>query len=96
MLAQTIILAFESTHAALATQKQLAEFDPAVIPTPREVRAGCGMALKIELSEDTSRLEEVLSQLPQQDLSKDIYTVYTLPDYKRIQPMGIKGDISFE
>ena len=40
------LLAFESTHAAMAANKALAAVNPAVIPTPRAVSAGCGMSLR--------------------------------------------------
>ena len=42
------VLAFESTHAAMAANKALAASAPpfAVIPTPRAVSAGCGMSLR--------------------------------------------------
>ena len=42
------VLAFESTHAAMAANKALAASARpfAVIPTPRAVSAGCGMSLR--------------------------------------------------
>ena len=42
------VLAFESTHAAMAANKALAASERpfAVIPTPRAVSAGCGMSLR--------------------------------------------------
>lgn len=42
------LLTFESTHAAMAAQHALAGVGPAVIPMPREISAGCGMALRFE------------------------------------------------
>ena len=42
------LLAFESTHAAMAANKALAAVAPAVIPTPRAITASCGMSLRFE------------------------------------------------
>ena len=42
------LLAFESTHAAMAANKALAAAAPAVIPTPRAITASCGMTLRFE------------------------------------------------
>lgn len=42
------MLAFESTHAAMAAQVAFGKAGVtfALIPTPREISAGCGMSLK--------------------------------------------------
>lgn len=42
------VLAFESTHAAMAAMSTLDASGTryAVIPTPREISAGCGMSLR--------------------------------------------------
>lgn len=45
---EKIYIAFDSTHAAMASQKKLAAFSPAVIPTPREITASCGMTLLLK------------------------------------------------
>lgn len=42
------LLAFESTHAAMAANKALAAVKPAMIPTPRAITANCGMTLRFE------------------------------------------------
>lgn len=42
------VLSFDSTFAALAAQKALADIEPAIIPVPREISAGCGMALRFK------------------------------------------------
>lgn len=46
----SFVLAFESTHAAMAAQKGFAAagLGFCLIPTPREISAGCGMSLKFE------------------------------------------------
>ena len=44
------VLAFESTHAAMAAQSAFSKAGRsfALIPTPREISAGCGMSLKFK------------------------------------------------
>lgn len=46
------LLAFESTHAAMAANKALAAAHPAVIPTPRAITASCGMTLRFEAADE--------------------------------------------
>lgn len=48
------VIAFESTHAAMAANKALAAAGCAfaMIPTPREISAGCGMSLRFAASSD--------------------------------------------
>ena len=46
------LLAFESTHAAMAANKALAAAHPAVIPTPRAITASCGMTLRFEADDE--------------------------------------------
>jgi Protein of unknown function (DUF3343) len=43
--AGSYLLAFSSTHAALSAHFALAEYKPHIIPTPRDITAGCGMSL---------------------------------------------------
>ena len=42
---ERLYIAFDSTHAAMASQKLLAALRPAVIPTPCQISASCGMTL---------------------------------------------------
>ena len=48
--AQPFVLAFDSTHAAMAAQAafKAAGASFSLIPTPREISAGCGMSLKFK------------------------------------------------
>ncbi|WP_419059216.1 DUF3343 domain-containing protein [Ellagibacter isourolithinifaciens] len=48
--AQPFVLAFDSTHAAMAAQAAFKAAGAAIalIPTPREISAGCGMSLKFK------------------------------------------------
>ena len=43
-----IVILFESTHAAMAAQKLLEGLRFDVIPTPVQVTATCGIALRLE------------------------------------------------
>ena len=52
------VLAFESTHAALAAQRSFTAAGAAfaLIPTPRAISAGCGMSLRFSAEgEDAAR-----------------------------------------
>ena len=42
-----VVIAFEQTHAAMAAQKLLGGMRFDVIPTPKEISAGCGIALRL-------------------------------------------------
>lgn len=52
------VIAFESTHAAMASEKVLAPLGASMMPVPRAISAGCGMALSFEArdSQDAIRL----------------------------------------
>ncbi len=46
------IIAFESTHYAIKTEKMLMkDFKIEMIPTPREISASCGLSIKAEPDE---------------------------------------------
>ncbi len=44
----SFVLAFESTHAAMAADKVLAGRGAVLMPTPRAISAGCGMSLRLK------------------------------------------------
>ena len=46
------VIAFESTHAAMAAEASLGAVPSAMIPTPRQISASCGMALRVETDDD--------------------------------------------
>lgn len=54
-----VVIAFESTHAAMAAQKVLSGLRFDVIPTPSDISASCGISLRI----DDSLLEEAAARL---------------------------------
>lgn len=39
------LVSFESTHAAMASEKVLSRFGATMLPVPKAISAGCGMAL---------------------------------------------------
>ena len=45
------VISFDSTHAAMAANSALAGAPFAMIPTPREISAGCGMSLKFKAAD---------------------------------------------
>lgn len=53
----TYLLVFDSTHAALAAQDVLQPINPRLIPTPRTIKADCGMALRFEATNDAEAIE---------------------------------------
>lgn len=50
------VLAFDSTHAALAADKAFKNTGALLIPTPRAISAGCGMSLKFSAETDDEAL----------------------------------------
>ena len=48
------VIAFESTHAAMAADASLRSVSHAMIPTPRQITASCGMALRFEAADDAA------------------------------------------
>lgn len=52
-----IVIAFDSTHAALAAQDLLAGLKIQLIPTPRTITADCGMSIRVADDEvETARM----------------------------------------
>lgn len=50
------VMAFESTHAAMAAYHALAQAKPAMIPTPKAISAGCGMSLRFAAQDAAAAL----------------------------------------
>lgn len=55
------VLAFESTHAAMAADKAFAGRGAVLMPTPRAISAGCGMSLRLEAANEREATEAGLS-----------------------------------
>ena len=66
------VIAFESTHAAMAADAALRDVPHAMIPTPRQITASCGMALRFEVDGD----EDVRSLLARSDAPADLARIY--------------------
>lgn len=54
---ETYVIAFESTHAAMATERALSHVKTTMLPTPKAISAGCGMSLKFDAVSDQAALE---------------------------------------
>ncbi len=61
---QMWVLAFDSTHAAMAAQNILADLHPFVISTPRDITASCGISLRMPES-DVAKAKEALAKHPE-------------------------------
>ena len=48
------VIAFESTHAAMAAEASFGSVPHAMIPTPRQITASCGMALRFDADDDAA------------------------------------------
>ncbi|MEA5020310.1 MAG: DUF3343 domain-containing protein [Gordonibacter sp.] len=46
------VIAFDSTHAALAAASALEARGARMMPTPRAISAGCGMSLRFDVATD--------------------------------------------
>lgn len=58
----TYVVAFESTHAAMASQRALADMPGfALIPTPASISAGCGMSLMFAAACDPAAIKAARS-----------------------------------
>ena len=58
-MSSTYVMAFESTHAAMAAEAYLEgeAAHAAMIPTPRAISAGCGMSMRFEREGDAAACE---------------------------------------
>lgn len=86
--AHTYVLAFESTHVALAAQSALGDIVLAVMPVPREIRAGCGMALKFNASDDLQARGYVDEALSPQDRALSFL-------YEKVSDLASSDDMRF-
>ena len=82
--AQPFVLAFNSTHAAMAAQAafKAAGASFALIPTPREISAGCGMSLKFK-AEGATEARAFVADTVTGDVSK-CATLYEATGYTKL------------
>ena len=66
------LIAFDSPHAAIRSEKLLKALSPAVVPTLRAVTASCGMSLRLK----TEQAEEARSLLKASSLDPSLYRFY--------------------
>lgn len=82
--AQPFVLAFDSTHAAMAVQAafKAAGASFSLIPTPREISAGCGMSLKFK-AEGAAEAQAFVADTVTGDVSK-CATLYEATGYTKL------------
>lgn len=82
--AQPFVLAFDSTHAAMAAQAafKAAGASFALIPTPREISAGCGMSLKFK-AEGAAEAQAFVADTVTGDAAK-YATLYEATGYTKL------------
>ena len=78
------VLAFDSTHAAMAAQIafKAAGRSFALIPTPREISAGCGMSLKFK-AEGAAEAQAFVADTVTGDAAK-CATLYEATGYTKL------------
>lgn len=73
------VIAFESTHVAIKTEKELMDkIKIEMIPTPREISASCGISLKFS-TEDLNEMLEIIQCL---SYDLDVYKIDRTGDQK--------------
>ena len=74
---QYYVISFVNTHGAMATEKYLKkQFKIVILPTPREISQGCGIAIRFT----TEDYDDVLKSLSKFDLDKKMYSIYGFSD----------------
>lgn len=73
-MGSSFLLAFDSTHCALAAQQALEHLKPRLIPIPRSITAGCGMALRFEADDDL-KARAIFATLRDQDIQSHLYLI---------------------
>ena len=68
------LIVFDSTHAAIAAERQLKALSPAVMPTLRTITASCGMSLRLKLEQT----EEARTLLSQSTIDPVLYRFYRI------------------
>ena len=70
------LLAFDSTHTAIAADRLLKPFGAAIMPTLRSISASCGMSLRLR----TETVSDALSALRESDLELPLCHLYRVED----------------
>lgn len=66
------LIVFDSTHAAIAAERQLKALNPAVMPTLRAITASCGMSLRLK----PEQAKEAQALLAQSNIDPVLYRFY--------------------
>lgn len=66
------LIVFDSTHAAIAAERQLKVLNPAVMPTLRSITASCGMSLRLK----PEQAEKARALLAQSSIDPVLYRFY--------------------
>ena len=63
-MSHIFLIACDTTYAALTVQRSLADINPTVIPTPRDITESCGMALRFAADDEPKAraLAEVIKE----------------------------------
>ena len=69
------LLTFESTHAAISTEKLLKPADVTIMPVPRFISASCGISVRIH-PDKKDQAEEIFREGSQ--LTADDYAYYRI------------------
>jgi|GEM_PF-454125 len=86
-----MFITFETTHKAIAFENMLIDdFDIELIPTPREVTASCGLALKFNENDQSA----ILSRLLGEDF-KDVKLYYYLKHFEKTQIVQINWEVAY-
>jgi len=71
------VITFSNTHSAISAEKKLKDVaEIQIMPTPREISNGCGIAIRYG-PEEAGRVLEVLSDI---ELSAELYSIYRFSD----------------
>lgn len=78
-----ILLVSDSTHFVMKLEKLLQNFQICcrIIPLPSEISAGCGLALKVELT-DLEKIDEILER---ENIEVEKYLVEKIGLKKKIE-----------
>ena len=71
------VITFSNTHGAISCKKYLkADFPITIMPAPREISKGCGIAVRF----DADLLPDILKKLAAFPLDKKMYSIHICID----------------
>lgn len=67
------VITFVSTHGAIATEKHLKQKHRIIVmPTPREIASGCGIAVRFS----ASNFDSIYSEINELPINNKMYRIY--------------------